>query len=113
MRVDLETTKIDFTLVNKNKSLESNSKVEADVSLIPNDSGKIVGNNRPALNVKSNAGKSPFDSGFGRKLTSKDGLANKNADKSKPISKTEGKLSTGAAKPAGKSIKAKNKTKRK
>jgi ribonuclease R len=35
VRVDLETTKIDFTLVNKNSELESKSKVESGVNSAP------------------------------------------------------------------------------
>jgi len=35
VRVDLETTKIDFTLVNKNKELESKLKVESDGNSVP------------------------------------------------------------------------------
>lgn len=72
VRVDLETTKIDFTLVNKNKSLENNVKAnnEENLNKLPAKNGdnvKMNAKSSPLENSTKNPAKSPFDKAFGRK----------------------------------------------
>jgi ribonuclease R len=101
VRVDLETTKIDFTLVNKNKSVEDDSNVDSiDENNKSGNSFKM--RDREQSTVKSSA---KFESAFGSKSnrgakpalkagTAKagDGVANKSGGKSK----TSGKLTLGS-----------------
>ena len=96
VRVDLETTKIDFTLVNKNKLVEDNYNVDSIEST--NKSGNAFKmRDSEQSTVKSSA---KFESTFGSKsnrgakpaLKAGDGVANKSGGKSK----TSGKLSLGS-----------------
>ncbi len=90
VRVDLETTKIDFTLVNKNKSVGDDSDLNSDDSKITLDDGFKRRSNAQST-VKSSA---KFDDGFGIKP------AKKSASSSKPGSSnkksTGGKLTLGS-----------------
>ena len=113
VRVDLETTKIDFTLVNKNNLLETSSKV------IPNEKNNATANdvkiaapvNSPrSTNPRSaNLGltKSPFEGEFGRKPKSDKAFGKKPGGRSKPAGKSGGKSANSAPKSS------KQKTKRK
>lgn len=65
-RVDLETTKIDFTLVNKNINLETDSNVNNDNSIDAAENGKISSSKRSTLSIKSDV-RSPFEKD-GKKL---------------------------------------------
>jgi ribonuclease R len=109
VRVDLETTKIDFTLVNKNSLLESPSKVTSnDKSIATSNDVKMatpVSSQRPAKPSSANLGltKSPFEGEFGRKPKSDKAFGKKPGGKSKPA----GKSANSAPKPS------KQKTRRK
>lgn len=109
VRVDLETTKIDFTLVNKNNLLESTSKVVSNdkSNAIANDVKIAVSANSP----RSTKPNSPFEGSFGRKPKSDKAFGKKPDGKSKPAGKS-------SSKPGGKSSSSspkssKQKTKRK
>lgn len=118
VRVDLETTKIDFTLVNKNNSLETNGEVKSnDKSLAEPVRGKIE--KRPTLNINS-ANKSPFDAetrrqpagkpkskGFGKPSKKSKGGAGEKITGAAKSSKGKSSKSAGSAKHSGK-----NKTQR-
>ena len=109
-RVDLETTKIDFTLVNKNKSLETTPKVMNDDSVNSSNDGKIETPKRPTLSVKSG---SPLEKGFGHKPKSRGGFSDKPSSKTKNTPKSgskHGGKSEGKSTP---SKPARKKTKRK
>lgn len=115
-RVDLETTKIDFTLVNKNKSLENSTNVNNNDSLNAVDNGKIDLNRRPTLTVKPGA-RSPFENDVAQKSKSRTGRSNSKASggktsgsKSKPAKKPVTKNVVGGAKPANKTSANKSKT---
>ncbi len=119
VRVDLETTKIDFTLVNKNKALESNAKASyqnyPEKSTAMNDeSGKIANESPDSSRPSPSATKSHFEKEFGRKPKSGSGFAGKGSNRSKPAGKSSGKTSASSSKPsAGKANTGKKKTKRK
>ena len=112
-RVDLETTKIDFTLVNKNKGLESNSKADehdgADQPSGKSSDNAKIDNSRLSVDRDSRhkAVKSPFEKEFGRKpKTGSKGTSGKSkASKSIPGKTSSSK--TGAA------LSGKKKSKRK
>jgi ribonuclease R len=88
-RVDLETTKIDFSLVNKNKSLDESVKVDSTTETVNKKSRG--GEQRP---VKSST---QFGDKFGAKTASKTGgkltlgVKPKSKSSSKVVSKTAGK----------------------
>jgi ribonuclease R len=88
-RVDLETTKIDFSLVNKNKSLDESIKVDSTTEIVNKKSRG--GEQRP---VKSST---QFGDKFGAKPASKTGgkltlgVKPKSKSSSKVVSKTVGK----------------------
>ena len=88
-RVDLETTKIDFSLVNKNKSLDDNIKVDSTKDIVNKKSRG--GEQKP---VKSST---QFGDKFGAKPASKTGgkltlgVKPKSKSSSKVVSKTAGK----------------------
>lgn len=118
VRVDLETTKIDFTLVNKNKSLETVSNV------VSNDGNNTTGNDvkiaapvnspRSTKPRSANLGltKSPFDGEFGRKPKSDKAFGKKTGGKSKPVGKAGAKSSNSSSKSSSPKS-SKQKTKRK
>lgn len=113
VRVDLETTKIDFTLVNKNNLLESTPKVESNEknSAIANDVKMANIENQPRaakpVSTKTGLTKSPFEGEFGRKPNSDKAFGKKPGGKSKPAGKAGGKSSNSSPKSS------KQKTKRK
>lgn len=96
-RVDLETTKIDFTLVNKNKSLDNNSNADYNDSISAEENGKISVSKRPTLTIKPEA-RSPFEKKGANKARSSAGKPS--GKKSAPKSATK---KTGGSKPANKS----------
>ncbi|PPC95376.1 MAG: ribonuclease R [Methylotenera sp.] len=106
VRVDLETTKIDFTLVNKNNSLDSDREVNPnEKSIIDHIDGKIEKRSTVKINPAS---KSPFEAPSGRKpkgkakgksfgkpaIKSKSGVGGKVSGTSQP-SKNKSSKSTG------------------
>ena len=84
VRVDLETTKIDFTLVNKNNGLNDSSNVITNDSLQAVHSEKRT-QSRPTLSVKGDLPKTKFEGEFGRKPV---------RSGSKPTGKPSGKANT-------------------
>ena len=113
VRVDLETTKIDFTLVNKNNELESKSKVESGEKSVP---VKTSAKSQTAVKStpKFEGGKS--DAAFGRKPASRSakGPAGATSTKSKSTIKSGSANKAGADNKPVKSKKvAKKTTKRK
>ncbi len=112
VRVDLETTKIDFTLVNKNNSLDLDREVNPnEKSIIDHIDGKIE--KRSTLKINP-ASKSPFEAPSGRKPKGKA----KGKSFGKPASKSKsgvgGKVSGTSQASKNKSSKStgKNKTQR-
>ncbi len=90
VRVDLETTKIDFTLVNKNKSVDDDSDVNSDeLKITLNDGFKRRSNVQST--VKSSA---KFDDGFGMKPAKKSTPSSKAGSSNKKS--TGGKLTLGS-----------------
>jgi ribonuclease R len=86
VRVDLETTKIDFTLVNKNNELESKHKVESiktPVSVKASVKSQTAVKSTP----KFEGGKS--DAAFGRKPASRSAKGPAGAASTKPKSTTK------------------------
>ncbi|MBC7697893.1 MAG: S1 RNA-binding domain-containing protein, partial [Bacteroidia bacterium] len=97
VRVDLETTKIDFTLVNKNSSVEDNSNVDSNV--LPNlENGNFKKRGNAESTVKSSviskvsnvAGKSKSNGKLTLGAKSKPKTSNQNSDKN-PAKPTKSK----------------------
>ncbi|HYN54060.1 MAG TPA: ribonuclease R [Methylotenera sp.] len=96
VRVDLETTKIDFTLVNKNKSVDDDADVNSnELNNKSSDDFKRRGNAQSA--VKSGA---KFEDAFGTKHAKKSAVSSKAGGSNK--TNTSGKLTLGSKpKPKG------------
>jgi ribonuclease R len=118
VRVDLETTKIDFTLVNKNNLLESDSKVisndKSNATVNDVKMATPVNSQRPAKPNSANLGltKSPFEGAFGRKPKSDKAFGKKPGGKSKPAGKSGSKAGSKPTNSAPKSSKQKTKRKK-
>jgi ribonuclease R len=113
VRVDLETTKIDFTLVNKNNLLETSSKVDANEK--NNDTENDVKIARPENSprpAKLSLTKSPFEGEFGRKPKSDKAFGKKPGGKSKPAGKSSSKPGAKSTNSSPKSSKQKTKHKK-
>lgn len=86
VRVDLETTKIDFTLVNKNNDLESKSKVESGKNPAP---VKTSVKSQTAVKSTPKFEGSRSDTAFGRKPASRSAKGPAGSASTKPKSTTK------------------------
>jgi ribonuclease R len=110
VRVDLETTKIDFTLVNKNSELESKSKVESGVN-----SASVKSSVKGQTAVKSTPQFEGSKSGaaFGRKPAGRSAKGPATSASTKPTKPGSANRSEFDSKPVKSKKVAKKTTKRK
>lgn len=110
VRVDLETTKIDFTLVNKNNELESKSKVESGINSAP---VKTSVKSQTAVKSTPKFEGSKSGTAFGRKPAGRSAKGPATAVSSKPIKSGSANRTEFDSKPVKSKKVAKKTTKRK
>jgi len=110
VRVDLETTKIDFTLVNKNNELESKSKVESGINSAP---VKTSVKNQTAVKSTPKFESSKSGTAFGRKPAGRSAKGPATAVSTKPIKSGSANRTEFDSKPVKSKKVAKKTTKRK
>jgi ribonuclease R len=110
VRVDLETTKIDFTLVNKNSELESKSKVKSGVNPT---SVKSSAKSQTAVKSTPKFEGSKSGAAFGRKPAGRSAKGSATAVSTKPIKSGSSNRTEFDSKPVKSKKVAKKTTKRK